>query len=101
VTATTEATDPYHMSTPKLDIAGGLARTTSVQLHQRWLVDHQASSSVLGDLHVAKMSIRFLFLVLEAKGLSLSGSLVSGRIQAAISGACMLTVLKDRSHQVG
>lgn len=98
-TTSTEAVDPYHISTPKPDITVGLAHTAFVQLHQRRLVDHQASGSILSDPHAADMGIRFPFLVVEAKGLSLSGSLISGQNQAAISGACMLTILKDLSHQ--
>lgn len=98
-TTSTDAVDPYHISTPKPDITVGLAHTAFVQLHQRRLVDHQASSSILSDPHAADMGIRFPFLVVEAKGLSLSGSLISGQNQAAISGACMLTILKDLNHQ--
>lgn len=98
-TTSTEAVDPYHLSTPKPDITVGLAHTAFAQLHQRRLVDHQASGSILSDPHAADMGIRFPFLIVEAKGLSLSGSLISGQNQAAISGACMLTILKDLGHQ--
>jgi hypothetical protein len=70
-----------------------------MQSHQRRLVDHQASGSILSDPHAADMGIRFPFLIIEAKGLSLNGSLVSAQNQAAISGASMLTILKDLSHQ--
>ncbi|KAF9733831.1 hypothetical protein PMIN01_08174 [Paraphaeosphaeria minitans] len=98
-TTSTEALDPYHISTPKPDITIGLAHTAFAQSHQRRLVDHQASGSILSDPHAADMGVRFPFLVVEVKGLSSSGSLISGQNQAAISGACMLTILKDLSHQ--
>jgi hypothetical protein len=45
------------------------------------------------------VGIRFPFLVVEAKGLSLNGSLISAQNQAAISDASMLTLLKDLSQQ--
>jgi hypothetical protein len=45
------------------------------------------------------MGIRFPFLIVEAKSLSLNGSLISAQNQAAISGASMLRILKDLSYQ--
>jgi hypothetical protein len=39
--------------------------------------------------------MRFPFLIVDTKGLSFSGSLVSAQNQAAISGACMLRILKN------
>lgn len=45
------------------------------------------------------MGIRFPFLVAEAKGLSLNGSLISALNQAAISGASILRILKDLGYQ--
>jgi hypothetical protein len=48
-TTSTEAADPYHISTPKPDITVGLAHTAFVQRHQRRLVEHQASGSILSD----------------------------------------------------
>ena len=98
-TTSFEAADPYHISTPKPDITVGLAHKAFLQSHQRRLVDHQASGSILSDPHAADMGIRFPFLIVEAKGLSLNGTLISAQNQAAISGACMLTILKDLSHQ--
>ncbi|KAF2085053.1 hypothetical protein K490DRAFT_47630 [Saccharata proteae CBS 121410] len=98
-TTSTEAADPYHLSTPKPDITIGLAHTKFDARHQRRLVDHQASGSILSDPHAADMGIRFPFLVIEAKGLSLNGSLVSAQNQAAVSGACMLAILQDLHNQ--
>ncbi|KAF2647460.1 hypothetical protein K491DRAFT_772482 [Lophiostoma macrostomum CBS 122681] len=69
------------------------------QSHQRRLVNHQASGLILSNPHAADMGIRFPFLVVEAKGLSLNGSLISAQNQAAISGASMLTIMKDLNHQ--
>jgi hypothetical protein len=98
-TTSTEAADPYHITTPKPDITIGLAHTAFAQRHQRRLVDHQASGSILSDPHAADMGIRFPFLIVETKGLSLNGSLISAQNQAAISGASMLRILKDLSYQ--
>ncbi|KAF3029584.1 hypothetical protein E8E11_000352 [Didymella keratinophila] len=41
------------------------------------------------------MGMRFPFLIVETKGLSVHGNLVSAQNQAAISGASMLRILKD------
>jgi hypothetical protein len=98
-TTSLDAGDPYHISTPKPDITIGLAHTAFMQSHQRRLVDHQASGSILSDPHAAEMGIRFPFLIVEAKGLSLNGSLISAQNQAAISGVSMLTILKDLTRQ--
>jgi hypothetical protein len=98
-TTSTEAADPYHISTPKPDITIGLAHAAFVPQHQRRLIDHQASGSILSDPHAADMGIRFPFLIVEAKGLSLNGSLISAQNQAAVSGASMLKILKDLSYQ--
>jgi hypothetical protein len=98
-TTSTEASDPYHVSTPKPDITMGLAHTGFEVREQRRLVDHQAAGSILSDPHAADMGIRFPFLIVEAKGLSLSGSLVSAQNQAAVSGASMLAILRDLCNQ--
>ncbi|KAH8708350.1 hypothetical protein GQ44DRAFT_628283 [Phaeosphaeriaceae sp. PMI808] len=94
-TTSTEAADPYYISTPKPDITVGLAHTGFGPRQQRRLINHQAYGSILSDPHAAEIGIRFPFLVVEAKGLSLNGSLVSAQNEAAISGAAMLTILRD------
>jgi hypothetical protein len=98
-TTSLDAVNPYYISTPKPDITVGLAHTAFMQSHQRRLVDHQASGSILSDPHAAEMGIRFPFLIVEAKGSSLNGSLISAQNQAAISGVCMLTILQDLNRQ--
>jgi hypothetical protein len=98
-TSSIEAASPYHISTPKPDITIGLAHNAFEQRHQRRLVDQQASGLILSDPHAADMGIRFPFLIVEAKGLGLNGSLVSAQIQAAVGGASMLRILKDLSYQ--
>jgi hypothetical protein len=98
-TTSSEAADPYHISTPKPDITVGLAHTGFTLRYQRRLVSHQASASILSDPHTASMGMRFPFLVAEIKGLSANGSLVSAQNQAAISGASMLMILEDLSNQ--
>ncbi|RMZ70944.1 copper transport accessory [Pyrenophora seminiperda CCB06] len=95
-TTSTEAADPYHISTPKPDITIGLANTAFLRRHLRRLDDHQASGSILSDPHASIMGLRFPFLIVEAKGLD--GSL-SAQNKAAVSGASMLTILKDLSYQ--
>jgi hypothetical protein len=99
-TTSTEATDPYYISTPKPDITVGLAHAGFTSRHQRRLVDHQASTSILSDPHIADMALRFPFLVAETKGLSMNGNLVAAQNQAAISGASMLVILQDLNNQV-
>jgi hypothetical protein len=98
-TSNTEAADPYYISTPKPDITIGFAHTGFEKHHQWCLIDHQASGTILSDPHAADMGIRFPFLVVEAKGLSQNGSLVGAQNQAAISGACMLAILRDLYKQ--
>jgi hypothetical protein len=99
-TTSTQVADPYYISTPKPDITVGLAHTGFTSRHQRRLVDHQASASVLSDPHTADMGLRFPFLVAETKGHSASGNLVGAQNQAAISGASMLVILQDLTNQV-
>ncbi|KAH8726010.1 hypothetical protein GQ44DRAFT_771592 [Phaeosphaeriaceae sp. PMI808] len=96
-TTSTESTNPYYISTPKPVITVGLAHDRFKTRHQRLLVDHQASGTILSDLHAADMGMRFPFLVFEAKGHSLAGSPVDAENQAAVSGACMLTIHQDLS----
>ncbi|KAH8690425.1 hypothetical protein GQ44DRAFT_720241, partial [Phaeosphaeriaceae sp. PMI808] len=96
----TEAAGPYHISTPKPDITVGLADGGFEKQHESYLIKHQASGSILSDPHTAEMALRFPFLVVEAKGLSLNGSLVSAQNQAAISGASSLAILHDLHNQV-
>jgi hypothetical protein len=98
-TTSSEASNTYHIQILKPDITVGLAHTGFKPGQQRSLVDHQASGSILGDPHAAEMGIRFPFLVVEVKGLSLNGSLVSAQNQAAISGAAVLAILQDLRNQ--
>lgn len=97
-TTSLNASDPFHISTPKPDITVGLEETDFSLLHQRRLVNYQKSGTILSDPHAAFMGMRFPFLVVETKGLSVHGNLVSAQNQAAISGASMLRILKDLSE---
>lgn len=94
-----EGMNPFYVSTPKPDITIGLAHTAFQPRQQRYLVVHQTLQSILSDSHAADMRLRFPFLVVEAKGLSLTGSLVSAQNQAAVSGAAMLGILQDLCKQ--
>jgi hypothetical protein len=98
-TTSTQAADPYYISTPKPDITVGLAHTGFSALHQHRLVDHQASGSILSDPHTADMGIRFPFLVAETKGSSANGTLISAQNQAAVCGASMLLINRDLNNQ--
>jgi hypothetical protein len=98
-TTSTEAANPYYIPTPKPDITVGLAHESFEPQQQRCLIMQQMSGSILSDPHAAEMGLRFPFLAVEAKGLSLSGSLVVAQNQAAISGASMLVILQDLSNQ--
>lgn len=94
-TTTFNTSDPYYIFTPKPDITVGLAHGAFTPIHRRRLYEHQASGTILSDPHAAYIGMRFPFLIIETKGLSSNGSLVSAQNQAAISGACMLRILKD------
>lgn len=50
---------------------------------------------MLSNPHAAYIGMRFPFLIIETKGLSLNGSLASAQNQAAVSGDCMLRILKE------
>jgi hypothetical protein len=99
-TTSTEAADPYYVSTPKPDITIELAQIGFNAQQQRRLIDYQAYRLILSDPHAAEMGICYPFLVVEAKGLSLTGNLVSVQNQAAVNGACMLAILQDLHNQV-
>lgn len=98
-TTSTQAAGPYYITTPKPDITVGLADTAFILNHQRLLVDHQAAGSTISDPHAAEIGIRFPFLIVESKGWSSKGTLISAQNQAAVGGACMLKILKDLSYQ--
>jgi hypothetical protein len=94
-TTSTEAADPFYISTPKPDIVVGLEDRAFAPTHRIRLAEHQSSGSILSDPHTAAMGLRFPFLIAETKGLSLNGGLVAAQNQAAIGGACMLQILVD------
>lgn len=62
-------------------------------------VDQQARGSIISDPHAAEMGIHFPFLIVESKGWSSKGTLVSAQNQAAVGGACMLKILEDLTYQ--
>ncbi|UPX12659.1 uncharacterized protein EKO05_0003200 [Ascochyta rabiei] len=99
LTTTFKAADPYYISTLKPDITVSLAHTAFTLRHQQQLIDYQAAGFILSDLHAADIGVCFLFLVVEAKGLSVNGSLVSAQNQSAICSASMLQILKDLNSQ--
>jgi hypothetical protein len=98
-TTSTEAGDPFYISTPKPDIVVGLEDRAFAPTHRVRLAKHQSSGSILSDPHTAAMGLRFPFLIAETKGLSLNGGLVAAQNQAAIGAACMLKILDDLENQ--
>ncbi|KAF1828608.1 hypothetical protein BDW02DRAFT_603273 [Decorospora gaudefroyi] len=98
-TTSTEAANPFYISTPKPDIVVGLEDRAFAPKHRVWLAKQQSFGSILSDPHTAAMGLRFPFLVAETKGLSLNGGLVAAQNQAAISAACMLKILDDLDNQ--
>jgi hypothetical protein len=99
-TTSTEAADPFYISTPKPDIVVGLDDRDFAPTHRVWLAKHQSLGLILSDPHTAAMGLRFPFLIAETKGLSLNGGLVAAQNQAAIGAACMLQILVDLENQV-
>jgi len=98
-TTSTEAANPFYISTPKPDIVVGLEDRAFVPTHRVRLAKHQSSGLILSDPHSAAMGLRFPFLIAETKGLSLNGGLVAAQNQAAISAACILKILDDLDDQ--
>ncbi|EOA82255.1 uncharacterized protein SETTUDRAFT_44124 [Exserohilum turcica Et28A] len=95
----TNVANPYHIRTPKPDITIGLADDAFTPQQQGLLVSHQAYKSILSDPYAAEMGFRFPFMIVETKGLSEKGTLISAQNQAAVGGACMLKILKDLTNQ--
>ncbi|KAJ6284638.1 hypothetical protein J3E71DRAFT_266516 [Bipolaris maydis] len=98
-TTSSEAADPFYISTPKPDIVVGLKDRDFAPSHRVRLAKHQSFGSILSDPHTAAMGLRFPFLIAETKGLSLNGGLVAAQNQAAIGAACMLKILDDLENQ--
>ena len=98
-TTSSEAADPFYISTPKPDIVVGLEDRDFEPMYRVRLAKHQKFGSILSDPHMAAMGLRFPFLIAETKGLSLNGGLVAAQNQAAIGAACMLKILDDLDNQ--
>ncbi|EUC39646.1 hypothetical protein COCMIDRAFT_41864 [Bipolaris oryzae ATCC 44560] len=98
-TTSSEAADPFYISTPKPDIVVGLEDRDFPPSHRVRLAKHQSFGSILSDPHKAAVGLRFPFLIAETKGLSLNGGLVAAQNQAAIGAACMLKILNDLENQ--
>ncbi|XP_014551483.1 hypothetical protein COCVIDRAFT_20276 [Bipolaris victoriae FI3] len=98
-TTSSEAADPFYISTPKPDIVVGLDDRHFAPTHRFRLAKHQRFGSILSDPHTAAMGLRFPFLIAETKGLSLNGGLVAAQNQAAIGAACMLKILDELENQ--
>lgn len=100
-TTSSEAADPFYISTPKPDIVVGLEDRNFEPTYRVRLAKHQSFGSILSDPHTAAMGLRFPFLIAETKGLSLNGGLVAAQNQAAVGAACMLKILDDLENQAG
>jgi hypothetical protein len=98
-TTSTEAADPFYISTPKPDVVVGLEDRAFAPTHRVRLAKHQSFGSILSDPHAAAMGLRFPFLLAETKGLSLNGGLVAAQNQAAVGAVCMLKIMDDLENQ--
>lgn len=87
--------DPSRVSIPKPDIALGLAHTSFARLHGKILWDLQDSNRVLSEPHQSTIGLHFPFVVMEAKGLAIGSNMFGAQNQAAVDGACALTILRD------
>lgn len=83
------------LSTPKPDIALGLAHTSFTPIQKNVLMLLQDNCCVLSEPHQAQIGLRFPFLVIESKGGAAGGNLIGAQNQAAVDGACALNILAD------
>ncbi|KAF2787050.1 hypothetical protein K505DRAFT_258535 [Melanomma pulvis-pyrius CBS 109.77] len=86
---------PNGLSTPKPDIALGLAHTSFTSIQRTVLMLLQDDCRVLSEPHRAQIGLRFPFLVIESKGGAAGGNLIGAQNQAAVDGACALNILGD------
>lgn len=75
-TTSTEA-DPFYISTPNPDIVVGLEDKAFTPMHRFQLALYQSRGLIMSDPHMTAMGLRFPFLIVEMKGLSLHGGLVA------------------------
>lgn len=87
--------DPNCISTPKPDIALGLAHVSFTRLQGKILWDLQDTNSVLSEPHQSGIGLHFPFLILEAKGLASGSNMIGAQNQAAVDCACALNILRD------
>ncbi|KAF1363886.1 hypothetical protein EJ07DRAFT_100541, partial [Lizonia empirigonia] len=86
---------PNGLTTPKPDIALGLAHTSFTHMQRTALMMLQDDCFVLSEPHQAQIGLRFPFLVVESKGGAAGGNLIGAQNQAAVDGACALNILGD------
>ncbi|KAF2816717.1 uncharacterized protein BDZ99DRAFT_373539 [Mytilinidion resinicola] len=86
---------PNSLSTPKPDITLGLAHTSFTPMQKTVLMLLQDDCRVLSEPHQAQIGLRFPFLVIESKGGAAGGNLIGAQNQAAVDGACALSILED------
>ncbi|EMD86587.1 hypothetical protein COCC4DRAFT_62827 [Bipolaris maydis ATCC 48331] len=95
-TARTNVKSSSDILTPKPDITMGLTHKAFTREHQRLLIDYQDRELILSDPHAAVMGMRFPFMIAELKSIA---PLSKAQNQAAVGGACMLTILEDLAYQ--
>lgn len=95
-TARTNVKSSSDILTPKPNITMGLTHKAFAREHQRLLIDYQDRELILSDPHAAVMGIRFPFMIAELKAIA---PLSKVQNQAAVGGACMLTILEDLACQ--
>ncbi|KAH8725165.1 hypothetical protein GQ44DRAFT_616534 [Phaeosphaeriaceae sp. PMI808] len=77
----------------KPDISIGFDRDGFSELHRRLLAELQYEGQLLSEPHAPQLGLHFPFLIVEAKGLTTSGSMIGAENQAAVAGACAINIL--------
>ncbi|TKA61203.1 hypothetical protein B0A49_13293 [Cryomyces minteri] len=107
-TEPTPASPPmFSLKDPRPDIFVGLDHESmnhviqsakKVLGSQYLLSDWQDNGTLISDPGVTPLSLRFPFLIVEAKSGATGGNLYQAQNQAAVSGACALKILRDLAH---
>ena len=96
----------FKLKDPRPDICVGLSdesltnaleRTKGRSAARSFLFDLQDTSTLISDPHATPLSLRFPFLVVEAKSGATGGNLYQAQNQAAVSGSSALRIFQSLS----
>jgi hypothetical protein len=87
------------ITTPKPDITVGISREVFSPEHAGLLNFLQSMGFVLSDPHATQGAMRFIILLVEAKGLATNGNLIGAQNQAAGAGTCAVRLLESLTAQ--